>query len=226
MSTERAESSRLAVNNAYDGPMQCYGLKCKNMARQGSKYCTDNCGINLVSYLRLLINNSELYLERSSCCLHSNVFYLSNILNFDDNWKIILYLKFLKTKKYKKLKSNCSCSFLCSYFLSFQLQIHFQATLRILQTLPDRIREWNMTPCEAEIRNRKELEKIRAKQVNTKPNSFSELKEIICIYYLLKASITFWMKLSVVNFNCIFLIFVHRRRLRLVLSSWTSSFIS
>jgi len=49
--------------------------------------------------------------------------------------------------------------------------ILFKATLRILQTLPDRIRQFNLTPCEAEIRNRKELEKIRAKQVSI----FSEI---------------------------------------------------
>lgn len=39
------------------------------------------------------------------------------------------------------------------------------ATRRIYQTLPDRIREWNLTPCEAEKANRKELEAIHSKQV-------------------------------------------------------------
>lgn len=38
------------------------------------------------------------------------------------------------------------------------------ASLRIMQTLPDRIREWNLSECQAEKRNRKELEQIRAKQ--------------------------------------------------------------
>ena len=37
-----------------------------------------------------------------------------------------------------------------------------------MQTLPDRIREWNMTSCEAEKRNRKELDKIREKQDQVK----------------------------------------------------------
>ena len=35
------------------------------------------------------------------------------------------------------------------------------ASLRIYQTLPDRIREWNMTPCKAEQKNKQELERIR-----------------------------------------------------------------
>ena len=39
-----------------------------------------------------------------------------------------------------------------------------------MQTLPDRIREWNLMPCEADKRNRKELESIRAKQDNVKAN--------------------------------------------------------
>ena len=34
-------------------PMQCYGHKCRLMARPGSKYCSDNCGINLVSFFTL-----------------------------------------------------------------------------------------------------------------------------------------------------------------------------
>jgi len=28
---------------------QCYGLNCVNPARRGSKYCSDECGINLAS---------------------------------------------------------------------------------------------------------------------------------------------------------------------------------
>ena len=67
------------------GARQCFGHKCTKEAREGSKYCSDNCGINL-------------------------------------------------------------------------------ASLRIMQTLPDRIREWNLTPCEADKRNRKKLDSIRAKQ--------------------------------------------------------------
>ena len=55
---------------------------------------------------------------------------------------------------------------MCFVWLNIELNIFIQATLRILQTLPDRIRQWNLTPCEADIRNRKELEKIRSKQVN------------------------------------------------------------
>ena len=39
------------------------------------------------------------------------------------------------------------------------------ATMRICKALPDRVREWNSTPCEAEKHNRKELEAIRKKQV-------------------------------------------------------------
>jgi len=35
------------------------------------------------------------------------------------------------------------------------------ASLRIYQTLPDRMREWSSVPCQAEEKNRKELEKIR-----------------------------------------------------------------
>lgn len=64
------------VSASLKGGRQCYGHKCKKEAREGSKYCSDNCGINL-------------------------------------------------------------------------------ASLRIMQTMPDRIREWNMTPCEAEKRNRR-----------------------------------------------------------------------
>jgi len=36
------------VSNSIATPMQCYGHKCRHMARPGSKYCSDNCGINLV----------------------------------------------------------------------------------------------------------------------------------------------------------------------------------
>ena len=36
------------------------------------------------------------------------------------------------------------------------------ASHRIVQTLPDRLREWNLTQCVADNRNRKDLEKIRA----------------------------------------------------------------
>ncbi len=39
------------------------------------------------------------------------------------------------------------------------------ASMRIYQILPDRIREWNLTPCVAEKKNLKELEVVRAKQV-------------------------------------------------------------
>ena len=67
------------------GSRQCFGHKCTKEAREGSKYCSDNCGVNM-------------------------------------------------------------------------------ASMRIMQTLPDRIREWNLTTCEADKRNRKELESIRAKQ--------------------------------------------------------------
>ncbi len=67
------------------GPKQCLGPKCIKCARPNSKYCSDQCGINL-------------------------------------------------------------------------------ATARIYETLPGRIREWNMTPTYAEKSSRKELEKIRAKQ--------------------------------------------------------------
>ena len=94
------------VNASLKGSRQCYGHKCKKEAREGSKYCSDNCGINL-------------------------------------------------------------------------------ASLRIMQTLPDRIREWNMTPCEAEKRNRKELESIRAKQEAVKATleklnrDFRTLEELI-----------------------------------------------
>ena len=38
------------------------------------------------------------------------------------------------------------------------------ASLRIVQTLPDRLREWNITQCTADVRSKKELEKIRAEQ--------------------------------------------------------------
>ena len=67
-------------------PEHCYGPQCTKSSRPGSKYCSDQCGINL-------------------------------------------------------------------------------ASMRIYQTLPDRIREWNLTPCQAEKKNRKETEKIRAKQM-------------------------------------------------------------
>ena len=54
-----------------------------------------------------------------------------------------------------------------------------------MQTLPDRIREWNLTPCEAEARNRKDLEKIHAKQDTVKARleqlnrDFRELEDLI-----------------------------------------------
>ena len=38
------------------------------------------------------------------------------------------------------------------------------ASHRIVQTLPDRLREWNLTPCVADERNQKELQKIRSEQ--------------------------------------------------------------
>ena len=88
------------------GSRQCYGPKCKKEARVESKYCSDQCGMNL-------------------------------------------------------------------------------ASLRIMQTLPDRIREWNMAPCEAEKRNRRELESIRAKQETVKATleqlnrDFRTLEELI-----------------------------------------------
>ena len=88
------------------GSRQCYGPKCKKEARQESKYCSDQCGMNL-------------------------------------------------------------------------------ASVRIMQTLPDRIREWNMAPCEAEKRNRRELEAIRAKQETVKATleqlnrDFRTLEELI-----------------------------------------------
>jgi len=59
------------------------------------------------------------------------------------------------------------------------------ASLRIMQTLPDRIRQWNMTPCEAEKRNRRELESVRAKQETVKATleklnrDFRALEELI-----------------------------------------------
>ena len=67
------------------GSRHCFGHKCTKEAREGSKYCSDNCGVNM-------------------------------------------------------------------------------ASMRIMQTLPDRIREWNLTPCEADKRNRKDLESLHAKQ--------------------------------------------------------------
>jgi len=54
-----------------------------------------------------------------------------------------------------------------------------------MQTLPDRIRQWNMTPCEAEKRNRRELESVRAKQETVKATleklnrDFRALEELI-----------------------------------------------
>jgi len=59
------------------------------------------------------------------------------------------------------------------------------ASMRIMQTLPDRIREWNLTPCQAEKQNRKELEKIHAKQDAVKAKleqlnrDFRELEDLI-----------------------------------------------
>ena len=38
------------------------------------------------------------------------------------------------------------------------------ASQRIVHTLPDRLREWNLTQCIADVRSKKELEKIRAQQ--------------------------------------------------------------
>eukprot|EP00095_Tigriopus_kingsejongensis_P009703 maker-scaffold1466_size39939-snap-gene-0.7 protein:Tk09703 transcript:maker-scaffold1466_size39939-snap-gene-0.7-mRNA-1 annotation:"phd finger and cxxc domain-containing protein cg17446-like" len=59
------------------------------------------------------------------------------------------------------------------------------ATRRIYQTLPDRIREWNLTPCEAETKDRKRLESIRSKQNDVKNRmeqlnrEFKMLEEVI-----------------------------------------------
>ncbi|XP_040566554.1 CXXC-type zinc finger protein 1 [Lepeophtheirus salmonis] len=59
------------------------------------------------------------------------------------------------------------------------------ASLRIYQTLPDRIREWNLTPCLAEKNNLKELETIHAKQDAIKKRleelgeEFRELEDLI-----------------------------------------------
>ena len=44
------------MSNSIATPMQCYGHKCRHMARPGSKYCSDNCGINLVIIV-LLFNH-------------------------------------------------------------------------------------------------------------------------------------------------------------------------
>ena len=59
------------------------------------------------------------------------------------------------------------------------------ASLRIMQTLPDRIREWNLTPCQAETTNRKELEKLHKKQDAVKARleqlnrDFRDLEDLI-----------------------------------------------
>lgn len=81
------------------GSRHCFGHKCTKEAREGSKYCSDNCGVNM-------------------------------------------------------------------------------ASMRIMQTLPDRIREWNLTPCEADKRNRKDLESIRAKQDAVK-SSLEQLQRYV-----------------------------------------------
>jgi COMPASS component SPP1 len=78
------------------GSRQCFGHKCTKEARDASKYCSENCGINL-------------------------------------------------------------------------------ASLRIVQTLPDRIREWNLSQCEA-IRARQEAVKARLEQLNW---DFRSLEETI-----------------------------------------------
>ena len=104
--TRRESSSDEEQESAVSAPMHCYGPQCTKSSRPGSKYCSDQCGINL-------------------------------------------------------------------------------ASMRIYQTLPDRIREWNLTPCEAEKKGRKELEKIRAKQmeVQTRLNQlmvdFRNLEKVI-----------------------------------------------
>jgi len=69
--------------------VQCFGPQCNNSSRTGSKYCSDQCGLNL-------------------------------------------------------------------------------ATARIYQILPQRIQEWNMTPCVSEERNKKELELIRQQQLEAR----------------------------------------------------------
>lgn len=40
------------------------------------------------------------------------------------------------------------------------------ATSRIYRVLPERVREWNLTTCASEIRNRKALDEVRDKQVS------------------------------------------------------------
>ena len=102
----RESSSDEDQEPAISAPLHCHGPNCTKSSRPGSKYCSDQCGINL-------------------------------------------------------------------------------ASMRIYQTLPDRIRQWNLTPCEAEKKNRKELEKIRAKQmeVQTRLNQlmvdFRNLEKVI-----------------------------------------------
>lgn len=59
------------------------------------------------------------------------------------------------------------------------------ASHRIVQTLPDRLREWNLTPCVADERNQKELQKIRSEQDAVKSRleqlnvDFRSLEELI-----------------------------------------------
>uniref|UniRef100_T1IQM7 CXXC-type zinc finger protein 1 n=1 Tax=Strigamia maritima TaxID=126957 RepID=T1IQM7_STRMM len=71
------------------GPVQCYGPGCKMVARTGSKYCSDECGIKL-------------------------------------------------------------------------------ATNRIFEILPQRIQQWNTSPCIAEEKNKQTLEVIRRQQVEAR----------------------------------------------------------
>ena len=60
---------------------------------------------------------------------------------------------------HKCLKPTRANSNYCSDECGINLASH-----RIVQTLPDRLREWNLTECAADIRNKKELEKIRSDQ--------------------------------------------------------------
>lgn len=45
--SKRGRKTRTSLDQASDGPKQCYGPGCIEVARKGSKYCSEKCGLKL-----------------------------------------------------------------------------------------------------------------------------------------------------------------------------------
>jgi len=66
------------------------------------------------------------------------------------------------------------------------------ARQRIYQALPDRVREWNLTPCHAEKKDRQELEKVKKKQVKNRKLEIFALNEYFIIYLTYLINLTYF----------------------------------